>query len=71
MDVPLGEETGSFQKGPAPGYVAQVEKDFFDVMTGQGLLRVRTLQLEGKKRMPVKDFLLGYELKPGVMLGQS
>ncbi len=69
--VPLREETESFQKEPTPGYVARVEKDFFDVMTGQGLLRVCTLQLEGKKRMPVKDFLLGYELMPGEMLGQS
>ncbi len=55
----------------APGRVERVERDFFDIITGKGLLRVRTLQLEGKKRMPVKDFLLGYELKPGMMLGQS
>ena len=51
--------------------MGRVDYDFFDVMTGQGLLRVLTLQLERKKRMPVKDFLLGYELKPGEMLGQS
>ncbi|MDE6204254.1 MAG: methionyl-tRNA formyltransferase [Lachnospiraceae bacterium] len=67
--IEMQEKNGIFGE-PAPGCVARVEKDFFDVITANGILRVRTLQLEGKKRMPVKDFLLGYELKPGGMLGQ-
>lgn len=54
-----------------PGCVLNVDKDYFDVMCGQGLLRVRSLQLEGKKRVNVKDFLLGYEVKPGLRLGQE
>lgn len=68
--IKMQEKDGTLGE-PAPGYVARVEKDFFDVITKNGILRVRTLQLEGKKRMPVKDFLLGYELKPGVMLGAA
>lgn len=52
-----------------PGTVIRIEKDFFDVVTGDGILRIRNLQLEGKKRMSVKDFLLGYQLENGIILG--
>lgn len=53
----------------APGTVKCVEKDYLDVVCGKGALRIYSLQLEGKRRMAVKDFLLGYEIKPGMMLG--
>lgn len=52
-----------------PGTVERVEKDAIDVATGEGLLQIRSVQLEGKKRMAVKDFLLGYEVKAGDCLG--
>lgn len=48
------------------GTVEKVEKDAFYVRTGDGLLKVTQVQLEGKKRMPVKDFLLGYPIEPGL-----
>jgi methionyl-tRNA formyltransferase len=35
------------------------------------VLRVLAVQPEGKKRMEVKDFLLGYPVKPGDMLGKN
>ncbi len=54
--------------GKIPGSIVNVERDFFDIATGGGLLRVKCVQLEGKKRMSVKDFLLGYEVKPGLTL---
>lgn len=50
------------------GTVLTVAKDFFDVATGKDALRITSLQLEGKKRMSVKDFLLGYEIKSGMVL---
>lgn len=53
----------------APGTVSTVERTYFDVETGKGILRIYSLQLEGKKRVDVKDFLLGYALKPGTQLG--
>ncbi len=53
----------------APGTVLDVQKTYFDVMTGEGALRVNEVQLEGKKRVPVKDFLLGYKVLPGDQLG--
>ncbi len=52
-----------------PGTVKCVEKDYLDVACGKGALRIYSLQLEGKRRMAVKDFLLGYEIEPGMMLG--
>ncbi len=47
------------------GTVKEVKKDSFSVNTGDGVLEVFEVQLEGKKRMSVKDFLLGYEIKAG------
>jgi len=49
-----------------PGEVVCVEKDSIMVATGNGALIITELQLEGKKRMPVKDFLLGYKITPGM-----
>lgn len=57
------------QSGKLPGEITQVGKDFVDVACGRDTLRIYSLQLEGKKRMAVKDFLLGYEIKQGMMLG--
>lgn len=51
------------------GSILHVDKEFFDIQCGTGALRVWSLQLEGKKRVSTKDFLLGYELKPGMKLG--
>ena len=49
------------------GTVVEVFKDSFDVLTGDGILRVKSVQLEGKKRMPVKDFLLGYDIREQIL----
>lgn len=57
------------QSGKLPGEITQVGKDFVDVACGKDTLRIYSLQLEGKKRMAVKDFLLGYEIKQGMILG--
>ena len=54
---------------PAPGTVAAVSKKAFYVQTGHGLLKVNEVQLQGKKRMAVSAFLLGYKLEPGTVLG--
>lgn len=55
--------------GRAAGTVSAVGKEDFTVVTGQGLLRIRELQLEGKKRMSAHDFLLGMRVAPGEKLG--
>lgn len=48
-----------------PGKILTVTKDSIQVRTGSGILSIKEIQLEGKKRMPVKDFLLGYPVKAG------
>lgn len=53
-----------------PGSVVQVAKDYFDVATKEGALRIKSLQLEGKKRVSARDFLLGYEVVCGMKLGE-
>lgn len=57
------------QQGSQPGRVEQVGRDFLDVACGKDTLRIYSLQLEGKKRMAVKDFLLGYAVSPGMVMG--
>ena len=52
-----------------PGTVALVEKDAFYVRAGDGILKILAVQPEGKKRMAVKDYLLGYQVKEGERLG--
>lgn len=52
------------------GTVAKVEKDSFTVNTSKGQLRIKQVQLEGKKRMWVKDFLLGCKMEAGEKLGE-
>lgn len=54
--------------GAEPGTVIAVEKDAIYVQTGEGALKLTEVQLEGKKRMAVKDFLLGYPVQPGEIL---
>ena len=50
------------------GMIADVTKDSFSVKTGSGNLCVTEIQLEGKKRMTVHDFLLGIKLDAGEKL---
>lgn len=52
-----------------PGTVVAVGKDRLAVQTGDGVLLLLEVQLEGKKRMPVGDFLRGYPLEEGTLLG--
>lgn len=51
-----------------PGTVVRVDRDAFYVQTGKGVLKILEVQPEGKKRMAVKDFLLGYPVEAGERL---
>ena len=48
-----------------PGTVVEVTKNTIKIVTGEGLLCINELQLEGKKRMSTHDFLLGVKVRPG------
>ena len=52
-----------------PGQIVKVTKDSLAVQTGQGMLEIQELQLEGKKRMDTSSFLRGYALAEGESLG--
>lgn len=49
------------------GTLVKKDKESIFVQTGEGMLRILEIQLEGKKRMSVKDFMLGHSFEPGVM----
>jgi methionyl-tRNA formyltransferase len=48
-----------------PGVLRRIGNDFFDVETGNGILRVVSVKPEGKRSMSVKDFLNGTTCKEG------
>jgi methionyl-tRNA formyltransferase len=54
-----------------PGTVLRSDKRGLLVAAGQGAILLRDLQLEGKRRMPVRDFLSGYPVPVGTVLGQQ
>ncbi|MCR5657321.1 MAG: methionyl-tRNA formyltransferase [Butyrivibrio sp.] len=60
--------TGEKANGNA-GTIHSVTKESILVNTGDGVLEISELQLEGKKRMDVKSFLLGYDVEPGMVIG--
>ena len=62
------EKNGMDLKEAQPGTVMIVTKDTLMVQTGDGLLALTELQLEGKKRMPVQTFLMGCRLQTGEKL---
>lgn len=51
-----------------PGTIVTVERDGFGILTGNGILFVTELQMEGKKRMTAEEFLRGYPLNTGTLL---
>lgn len=56
------------ESGREPGAVTETTKEGILVQTGEGLLEIRKLQLEGKKRMDAGAFLRGCEVKEGTKL---
>ena len=72
-DVTTGREAAAFlsesgvpsETGITPGTVVCSDKHSLVVCTGDGLLSVRELQMEGKKRMVTPAFLRGYPIPEG------
>ena len=61
----------SFQSSDVmiPGTILEAQDDRLLIATGEGLLRIYELQIEGKKKMHVSDFLRGNKVKIGERLG--
>jgi methionyl-tRNA formyltransferase len=52
-----------------PGTVLEGFPGDLDVATGQGVLTLLEVQLESGKRLEVEEFLRGYAVQPGTILG--
>lgn len=61
-------DVADIDEGREPGTVIRVERDGFCVQTGRGSLKVRSLQIPGKKRMDAGAFLRGYQVDAGTVL---
>lgn len=53
----------------APGTVLAAQGDTLIVAAGAGALRLITVQIEGKKPLPVAEFLRGHHVVPGHQMG--
>lgn len=69
-EVVSAETLTKEEKNNEPGTIISVAKDCFDVLTGDGILRVKELQLEGKRKMTAEEFLRGFSLETGTVLGR-
>ena len=69
-EVVPAEELTKEEKVGMPGTILAVGKDSFDVLTGDGALRIKELQLEGKRKMTAEEFLRGFKLEAGTVLGR-
>lgn len=57
------------RNGNAPGTIVEFHNGSLVIATGDGLLSLLEVQIEGKKKMPAADFLRGATLKAGDRLG--
>lgn len=53
-----------------PGRAVEVTKTSLKIATGDGVLSIKEVQPEGKKRMTVDAFLRGYPVEPGELFGE-
>lgn len=65
------ENTEQGKETASPGDIIEIRKDSIVVMTGEGSLVIKELQLEGKKRMLTDAFLRGFPLTVGTRLGNK
>ena len=55
----------------APGSVIRSGREGLEIACNGGSIVIEELQLEGKKRLPAGDFLAGYKIAPGSILGKK
>ena len=55
----------------APGTVLRADRNGLEVACGSGSVVLEELQLEGRKRLAATEFLAGYKIEPGVVLGNK
>lgn len=65
------ELIGSLSAPLEPAEVIAVSKEAIAVATGRDILLIHQLQIEGKKKMSVKEFAAGHTLSAGEKLGKN
>jgi len=55
--------------GRQPGTLLRADREGLLMATGGSCLLIKELKMEGKRRMPVADFLNGWALEPGCIFG--
>lgn len=53
----------------APGTIVDVSDEGIDVSCGGGLIRIKELQMPGRKRVPIREYLKGNTIEIGRVLG--
>jgi methionyl-tRNA formyltransferase len=61
----------SLASGKPIGQVMDISALGVTILTGQGALTIEEIQLEGKKRMPVSEFIKGSKIDAGEILGEK
>ena len=61
-------DTGSSVDKCAAGEVISADENGITVKCGEGVLIIKELQMPGKKRVSVKDFLMGHKIEEGTIL---
>jgi len=64
-------DTQNHTKHGRAGEVLAVSPDQLGVATGEGKLLIHELQLAGRRRMTVREFLAGHDLRVGEVLGKE
>ena len=52
-----------------PGTIMEATHDEIKIATGQGILLIKQVQLQGRKRLLIKEFIKGYPGLKGKKLG--
>ncbi len=63
------ETTADFEGAFSPGEIIEAKDSGIVIATGKGALILKELQLEGKKRLSVREFLSGSKMLKGEKLG--
>jgi len=63
----ISEQDGSIESGIV---IKSDKSSGFQIQTGRGILRLKELQLEGKKKITADEFLRGYRIEVGEKLGE-
>ena len=72
IDDPAGSlKLSSENDSDAPGTIIGVTKQWIQVQTGQGVLRLIEIQPANKKRMNISQYIAGHPIQVGIQCGEA